>query len=206
MRQQQVQARSTCEPTLVRTIEAAKRALATSPVGLYEATDIVPPRPGLYAIYAAAAIWGQLGLGKPPDDRPLYVGKAEESLVGRDLRTHFADGRTGQSTVRRSFAALLADTLDLAAQPRNASKPERFASYGLSKEGDAKLTAWMRHRLQIAVWAPSPPVADLGIVEQRVFGAWEPPLNLRDVSTPWTGFVKAKRAVLARQAETWQPD
>jgi hypothetical protein len=64
----------------------------------------VPGRPGLYAIYGGATTWNELGLGEPPDGRPLYIGKAEDSLVTRDLKTHFGDGRTGQSTVRRSFA------------------------------------------------------------------------------------------------------
>jgi hypothetical protein len=35
----------------------------------------VPDEPGLYAIYGARAVWRQLGLGHPPDDRPLYVGR-----------------------------------------------------------------------------------------------------------------------------------
>src|SRR5579859_3831532 len=67
----------------------------------------VPDRPGLYAIYGESRTWRELGLGAPPDGRPLYLGKAEDSLASRDLKTHFGDGRTGQSTVRRSFAALL---------------------------------------------------------------------------------------------------
>lgn len=31
-------------------------------------------------MYAGPTAWQQLGLGRPPDDRPLCVGKAEESL------------------------------------------------------------------------------------------------------------------------------
>lgn len=67
----------------------------------------IAARPGLYAIHANAGVWRQLGLGAPPDERPLYVGKAEDSLVTRDLSTHFGDPKpgkqsiTGRSTVRR---------------------------------------------------------------------------------------------------------
>lgn len=63
--------------------------------------------PGLYAIHGAPAVWEQLGLGAPPDGRPLYVGKAEHSLVDRDVKQHFGTGRTGSSTLRRSVAGLL---------------------------------------------------------------------------------------------------
>ena len=83
---------------------------------LRRAADSVPDRPGLYAIYGDAQTWSELGLGEPPDMHPLYVGKAEASLVTRDLRTHFSDGPTGQSTVRRSFAALLREELSLEAR------------------------------------------------------------------------------------------
>lgn len=80
-------------------------------------TAVVPASPGLYAIYAAADVWQQLGLGSPPDGQPLYVGKAEDSLVARDLRQHFTDGRTGSSTLRRSFAALLHDSMGFGDPP-----------------------------------------------------------------------------------------
>lgn len=37
-------------------------------------------KPGLYAFYATVSTWNNLGLGDPPDDRPLYVGKAENTF------------------------------------------------------------------------------------------------------------------------------
>ena len=133
-------------------VAAARTALTSPRHTLADAAAHVPNAPGLYAIYGDAGVWQDLALGDPPDDRPLYLGKAEDSLVTRDLKTHFGSGRTGSSTVRRSFAALLRDTLDLHAQPRNPAKPERFANYGLVPPGDETLTGWMRQRLTLAVW------------------------------------------------------
>jgi len=79
----------------------------------------VPDNPGLYAIYSDPSVWGILGLSEPPDDRPpLYIGKAENGLVARDLKTRFATGATGRSSPRRSFAALLSTRLGLTAIPR----------------------------------------------------------------------------------------
>jgi hypothetical protein len=164
----------------------------------------VPGRPGLYAIYASEKVWAELGLGETPDGRPLYLGKAEDSLIGRDLRTHLREGRTGQSTLRRSFAALLHDSLGLRGVPRNPAKPGYFSNYGLSSAHDAALTRWMKERLGLAVWAkPAERQVSPGEVEVALLAALEPPLNLREVVTPWTAKVKAARAVMAAEARAW---
>lgn len=175
---------------------------------LAEGEPAISDGPGLYAIYGDADVWLELGLGSPPDDRPLYVGKAEDSLVTRDLRTHFGApkrGRqsvTGRSTLRRTFAALLADDLGLSAQPRNPAKPERFANYGLSFDDDERLTTWMRATLLLAVW-PTDRARPLGAVEHEVLTAWMPPLNLAGISSPWSSQVTAARSRLAEHARNW---
>jgi hypothetical protein len=181
----------------------AMRAVAEK-APLLKAERSVPARPGLYAIYADAETWRELGLGDPPDERPLYVGKAEDSLVTRDLSTHFGNGRTGSSTVRRSFAALLREPLRLAAIPRNPERPERFANYGLSREHDERLTAWMRTNLELAVW-PKPDDCEFTLlqVERVLLSELLPPLNLKDVMTPWTAQLKSGRAAMASQARLW---
>lgn len=160
--------------------------------------------PGLYALYADAVVWRQLGLGDPPDERPLYVGKAEDSLVTRDLRTHFASGRTGQSSPRRSFAALLVDELALVAMPRRPADPEpdKRTHYALEPDGDQRLTEWMREHLRLAAWPCERPVA-LGKLERLVMGELQPPLNLTGVSQPWSAQVRDARKVMARAAEEW---
>lgn len=75
------------------------------------------------------------------DGQPLYVGKAERSLNGRDVGTHFAAGRTGSSTVRRSLAALLVNELALVAVPRNLAKPDGSASFGLDTASEGALSS-----------------------------------------------------------------
>lgn len=165
---------------------------------------VVPDRAGLYAIYGPAKTWKALALGKPPDGRPLYIGKAEDSLVTRDLKTHFGDGRTGQSTVRRSFAALLHDTLGFRGVPRNTSAPGYFSNYGLVGAHDAALTRWMKEQLELAVW-PKPAACkfSLGEIELALLAMLLPPLNLQGIVTPWTAQVKAARAVMAEEARVW---
>jgi hypothetical protein len=179
-------------------------ALSVPRHGLSTVLPSLPGVPGLYAIYGSADVWAELGLGTPPDTRPLYVGKSEDSLLSRDITTHFGNGRTGSSTLRRSFAALLAERLDLHGMPRNPNKPGYFSNYGLSPKDDRKLTAWMRSRLEITVWRKGAGVV-LADVEGQVIQHWQPPLNLALITTGWTGAIKAARAAMALQARNWRP-
>ena len=161
----------------------------------------VPNRPGLYAVYGNRAVWRELRLGHRPDGRPIYVGKAERSLVRRDLRQHFIDGMTGWSTLRRSFAALLRENLTLRGIPRDPLRPGEFDRYGLSPVHDARLTAWMRSRLWIAVW-PALPGTQLKAIEDDLKFAFGSPLNL-DNGSRWQEFVRVERRVMADQARVW---
>ena len=161
----------------------------------------VPDRPGLYAVYGSRAVWRELRLGYRPDGRPLYLGKAERSLVRRDLRQHFMDGKTGWSTLRRSFAALLRESLRLRGIPRDPLSPGDFDRFGMSSTHDARLTAWMRSRLWIAIW-PAPPGARLRALEDDLKFAIGSPLNL-DNGSRWQEFVRAERRVMADHARGW---
>jgi hypothetical protein len=155
-------------------------------------------------MYGDTSVWRTLGLGEPPDDRPLYVGKAEDSLIARDLGTHFATGATGRSSPRRSFAALLADGLMLNAIPRRPANPEprKWTHYALEPAGDQRLTGWMREHLLLAVW-PLTGTRLLAEVESDVMNHWRPPLNLVGVRQPWQQQVKDARAAMAAAAKTW---
>jgi hypothetical protein len=155
-----------------------------------------------------------LGLGRPPDARPLYIGKAEASLAGRDVTSHFgftgerrATSVTGASTLRRSLAALLHETRGFfRAIPRNPSNASHYANYGLSREDDDLLSDWMRKNLRLACW-PKPesiPVEGLRVIERELARLLLPPLNIAGAWTPWQWQVKAARSVLADEARQWE--
>lgn len=169
---------------------------------LVKALPELPRAPGLYAVYGSAQTWADLRLGLPPDERPLYVGKSESSLHSREVLTHFSDGKTGWSTVRRTFAALLRDSLGLRGIPRNPAKPDRFAHWGLSQEHDRALTAWMRTHLSVSVWRKEGLVS-LAVVETQVLREQMPPANLTKVRTAWSQDVTSARAVMAQDARAW---
>lgn len=201
---------SAIEVSLRELTVAAVASLTGQRWAIADAAQHVPARPGLYAIYGDEQAWRDLQLEAAPA-LPLYVGKAEESLVSRDLNGHFATNpnskpRTGGSTVRRSFAALLRDTLDLHAVPRNLAKPERFSSYGLAEGGDARLNEWMHARLRLAVWpAPADLAVPLGLVETAVIVRFTPPINL-DKNPRKLARLSAARADMATEAATWRPE
>lgn len=163
---------------------------------------------GLYAYHASPATWQELSLGDPPDGRPLFIGKAENSLVFRTKgqfgkRALATNSPTGSSTLRRSLAALLARSRGYRGVPRNPSNPEHFTNYGLSQAQDNDLSEWIRDHLRLAFW---PHTGDIGLVdiEMEILQRLEPPLNLIKVSTPWRGQVTAARAVLAAEARRWR--
>lgn len=164
--------------------------------------------PGLYAFHTSASTWKELGLGNPPDDRPLYVGKAENTLASRDIDGHFgmrkrgAQSPTGSSTLRRSLAGLLAPKRGYHGTRRNPAKPGYFSNFGLSVEHDDDLSAWMRRRLRLALW-PHPVSAQLDAIETDVLLELLPPLNLDKVVTPWRDQVTAARKALAAEARAW---
>jgi hypothetical protein len=186
----------------------AMGALAGPGHTIPDAHDHIPNAPGLYAVHAEPGTWGMLGLEGHDPEIPLYVGKSEDDLVTRYLKTHFAIERgdrstTGSSTVRRSFAALLREPLELRGVPRNKSKPGHFSNYALEEDADDRLTDWMHKHLTIAVW-PKPVGLNLTLaeVEKRVLRQWGPPLNLTHVPAPLQQ-LRSARAVMAAEARTW---
>lgn len=159
-------------------------------------------------MWAAEEAWSALGLRPVDDHRPLYVGKSESSLRGREVDTHFDAGRgsaskTGSSTVRRSFAALLAPKLRLHAIPRNIDKPGYFSNYSLRAEDDDRLTQWMHGHLQLSTWSYDASSAVLlGDIESLVIASFDPPLNI-DKAPSSRRHLRDARAALAREAASF---
>lgn len=164
----------------------------------------ISPVPGLYAIYGDTSAWAELGIDPRPASA-LYIGKSEDNLVRRELETHFAADankkpQTGSSTVRRSFAALLRETLQLQAVPRHPEKPGYFSNYGLTSDGDSRLTAWMHKHLTIAVWErPNRFAQSLSDVEGAVIRHWRPSLNITHNPEPLAR-LRTARAAMALEA------
>lgn len=184
-------------------VAAALQALAGVRHSRAAAQDLVARQPGLYAFYGDRRAWSDLGLSPAFDDQPLYVGKAERSLTGRDVGTHFAAGKTGSSTVRRSIAASLAEPLHLVAVPRNLARPDGSANFGLDPGGEERLSEWMERQLSLATWV-KPAGTTLDGVETAVVRQLRPPLNLNKVGESRNRLREARRR-MADQARAWEP-
>lgn len=193
----------------------AVAALTGTRWSITEAPVHVPARPGLYAIYGDEQAHRELGLledagARGAPDLPLYVGKAEASFVERDLKDHFAavrgsTARTGGSTVRRSFAALLRDRLDLHGVPRNLEIPGYFSMYSLAGDGDAQLTAWMHEHLSLAIWAaPIQMSVKLVDVEAELIRHFMPVINI-DKNPRKLARLTAARKAMSAEAKAWRP-
>lgn len=181
----------------------AVRALCGPRLQYCAAVESVPHEPGLYAFYGDERAWSELGLGSGADHQPIYVGKAERSLNGRDVRTHFAAGKTGSSTVRRSLASLLSDELSLTPLPRSLAKPDGSANFALEPASELRLSDWMSKRLSLSTWT-GPPGVVLDEVETIVMRHLRPPLNLDKVGEPRQR-LRVARKRMADRARTWQP-
>lgn len=81
---------------------------------------------------AVGGAWTDSGVRRPAAVRGQGGGKPE-----RPRRRHFATGKTGSSTVRRSLSALLVDQLDLIPVPRNLDNRDGSANFALDPTGDA---------------------------------------------------------------------
>jgi hypothetical protein len=185
-------------------VASALEALAGTRHRRSEAVELVARSAGLYAFYGDDRSWSDLSQTRAFEDQPIYVGKAERSLNGRDVGTHFATGKTGSSTVRRSLAALLMEDLDLTPVPRNLIKPDGSANFALDAAGDARLSAWMDEHLLLATWV-SPVGVVLDEVETAVVRRLRPPLNLDKVGEPRTELREARKR-MATMARSWTPE
>ena len=107
------------------------------------------------------------------------------------------------STVRRSLAAFLRRSLQLKAQPRNPAKPGHFSNYSIDKDGDVRLTEWMRKHLRLALWL-RPNDDELRPIESALLQHWQPPLNGQGVKTPHSGLLSVVRKSMADEARAWK--
>jgi len=155
-------------------------------------------------LYGDTCAWEGLHLAPEFDRQPLYLGKSERNLNGRDVGTHFATGKTGSSTLRRSLAALLVERLSLVPMPRNLDNPDGSAHFALDPAGDERLSHWMAAHLSLAVWV-KPCGVDLDGIETAVLRQLRPPLNLAKVGETRER-LRAARKHMADLARAWTPD
>jgi hypothetical protein len=150
-------------------VEDALRLLSSKPVALDAAARGVGRGSGVYAWWAASAVFPELP-GTRHDSEPtlrlLYLGRAT-SLRGRIVRNHLR--RSGSSTLRRTLAGLL-----LPSEGYRTTWTDRVV---LRPDDELRLTAWMRANLRLT-WAEDPQPED---IEAELIRRLRPPLNVHGV-------------------------
>jgi hypothetical protein len=105
------------------------------------------------AIYAIAfngnAFPVHFGIDKINKGDIIYIGKTESGLKKRIVKTHFKDGKTGSSTLRRSLGAILIDNLSLEAISRSSAEA-KFRDYKFINKSEKILTEWMINNLSVS--------------------------------------------------------
>ncbi|HWH09630.1 MAG TPA: hypothetical protein VG165_00740 [Solirubrobacteraceae bacterium] len=127
---------------------------------------------------------------------PLYLG-ASGNLAEREFETHFAAGKTGFSTLRRSLGAILKDEFGLRCRPRGPGPSKNnFTNYRFDDPGEAKLSQWMRDNLRVGVR----PLDDPRAREGELIASACPPLNLTGWANPDARSIRELRKACADEA------
>lgn len=159
-----------------------------APVAALEAEECS----GLYALFLAPGG----ALPEVPANGVLYVG-CSANLAQREFDTHFASGKTGFSSLRRSIGALLKEELWLRAIPRAPGpSPTNVRNYRFDDAGERRLSDWMAVHLHVAV-AAHPQPED---VERDLISLACPALNLTGWDNPARVEIKRLRKVCAEEA------
>jgi hypothetical protein len=166
--------------------------------------------PGLYTWWVDEAGAADLSCGLRmalPEGR-IYIGQAgadsskagvssASTLRSRIGRDHLG-GRVGSSTLRRALAAILLARLSLVLVDKKK----------LDAASEARLSAWMKEHLSLAVWGAGSG-AGLAALEEAVVAALRPPLNVdhMPVSELRTRVLRLRAVVLAGIDDLWSaPD
>ena len=104
----------------------------------------------------------------------LYIGMTKLSQSERDVKCHFASGRTRKSTLRRTLGAILLNELNLKLRPSSIT-----VNYKFDNEGEEKLTEWMKANLGLGYYEYDGEVSDIAELERGVIKLASPPLNIK---------------------------
>ena len=184
-------------------ITSIEQAIKSSRTAYPDLADKLPTVPGLYAFFVDS----QEALSRTVVQAhlltaSLYAGKSESSLKKRDFDTHFAEGKSGSSTVRRSFGALLRQQLGLLPMRRGyTGKDQDFQNYKFDDKSETLLSEWMRSSLSVGWWPFDASLSILKDLETELIQHLNPPLNLQHSRHPTVELIKELRKVCAGLAK-----
>jgi hypothetical protein len=147
---------------------------------------------------------------KPELKEIIYTGKTESSQQSRDADTHFASGKTGSSTLRRSFGSMLREELSLSPIPRSeAERAKRDTSkFKFDPESEQRLTKWMKENLGLSFYAFPRSPSEIDELETILIHKLKPILNIdrKNPGNPFASKIKSLRKETGEMAYNTIPD
>lgn len=133
----------------------------------------------------------------PKKGEIIYIGKTESSQLTRDVKTHFADNKTGSSTVRRSLCVYLKDSLGLEPEPRNKVDfmKNRFTQFTFNFSSENILSSWFKQNLGMSFYEFAGSPSELDNLETKLIRATTPILNIdyKNPENPYKSKITEKR-------------
>ncbi len=153
-----------------------------------------PQEPGVYAIgFTGYHFPFPGGLKAVNKNDIIYIGKTEKGQRDRHAKTHFNNGKTGSSTLRRSLGAILLDDLELKPIPRSKSEI-RMRDYKFIEESEKQLTAWMVDNLSLSYFIINEGKRIIRKAEIEIIKEISPVLNItHNSSSPYVSMLKELR-------------
>jgi len=174
----------------------------------YKEIQCFSTKPGIYAIgFNGENFPLSSAKDKVKNGVIIYIGKTQSSQEVRDKNTHFKNGRTKSSTLRRSIGAILREDLNLIPLPRSFTETteKRFTNYKFDDNGEELLTDWMTSNLSLSFYEFSGGVNEMKGLERDIINHLKPILNLsNNTGNPWKSEVESLRkkcSEIARNAD-----
>ncbi|SIS86147.1 hypothetical protein SAMN05421766_104449 [Zobellia uliginosa] len=135
--------------------------------------------PGIYAIFYIGNDFPILG-NSVSKHQIIYIGKTESSQESRDAKTHFATGKTGSSTLRKSIGSILFEQEDLKPIPRNETdyKINRVSHFKFDNQSEIKITDWMEKNLALSFYEYPKTKKEIEDLEIEIINELVPILNI----------------------------
>ena len=171
---------------------------------LYSKIQKFSDKPGIYAVHFMGNAFPVYAL-KPSDNEIIYIGKTEKSQASRDANTHFATGKSGSSTLRRSVGALMQKGAKLKPIPRSTSETSenRFTNYMFDVPSEKLITDWMVKNLGLSFYEFTGSTEELDELETSLIKALKPMLNIdpKNTENPHYHAIRNLRAECVQKAK-----
>lgn len=169
----------------------------------YKETRTFSNQPGIYALFFMGKNF-PLEQNQPTKEQVIYIGKTESSQLLRDRNTHFATNKTGSSTLRRSFGAMLMNSLNLKPIPRSESDiiKKSTSHFKFDQSSEEKLTHWMQENLGLSFYPFPYSKKDIDDLETKLINELKPILNIdrKNPTNPYGSLIRSLRKVTGEKA------